>query len=365
MRPLLLVVYSLVDFCENMILSDLKNGLSGIMRVKNEAMMIEECIDSCIDALDELIVVCNDCSDSTPEILERKKLQYPEKIKVYYYNHNVLSFDLTEEEYRYALSLPDDSLRLYCNQCNYGLGNVTHKFAVKIDTDQIYFKSELKHWRDICCGERKSFRASYIAGWFFMMYITLYRRLSAALKTPCLFLLPDFLVKWFAPSYRQYAEYCLQRGKASIALSGVNVFKDDGWFVTFDNYNIHPPYNGEGDTVIFKVSDQTFFTRTSSGRGSFSVTEKFNQPYKMMFAGPIWFHQHANRPRCWEKVHQLKRMDPNSFVPLEQFVRMKYSQVCKKMDPGATTLYQRILFAVVHKIGLNAVIENEHLLSNR
>ena len=62
---------------------------------------------------------------------------------------------------------------------------------------------------------------------------------------------------------------------------------------------------------------------------------------------------------------QPKSMDPNSFVPLEQFVRMKYSQVCKKMDPGATTLYQRILFAVVHKIGLNAVIENEHLLSNR
>ena len=45
------------------------------MRVKNEERLIESCIDSCIEALDELIVVCNDCTDSTLEILERKQKQ--------------------------------------------------------------------------------------------------------------------------------------------------------------------------------------------------------------------------------------------------------------------------------------------------
>ena len=48
----------------------LKDGLSGLMRIKNEASFIEGCITSCIDALDELIIVYNDCTDNTPEIVK-------------------------------------------------------------------------------------------------------------------------------------------------------------------------------------------------------------------------------------------------------------------------------------------------------
>ena len=79
--------------------SDLKDGLSGLMRTRNEAPLLEPCIDSCIDALDELIVVCSDCTDNTLEILERKKKQYPTKLRVFEYNKKVLSFDLTKEEF--------------------------------------------------------------------------------------------------------------------------------------------------------------------------------------------------------------------------------------------------------------------------
>ena len=35
------------------------------MRVKNDGQFIERCIESCIDALDELIVVHNDCTDNS------------------------------------------------------------------------------------------------------------------------------------------------------------------------------------------------------------------------------------------------------------------------------------------------------------
>ena len=41
------------------------NRISGIMRVKNDGQFIERCIESCIDALDELIVVHNDCTDNS------------------------------------------------------------------------------------------------------------------------------------------------------------------------------------------------------------------------------------------------------------------------------------------------------------
>ena len=61
----------------------LKDGLSGLMRTRNEAQLLEACIDSCIGSLDELIVVCSDCTDNTLEVLERKRLQYPDKLRVY------------------------------------------------------------------------------------------------------------------------------------------------------------------------------------------------------------------------------------------------------------------------------------------
>lgn len=57
-------------------------GISGHLRVKDEAMSLAECIDSCIDFLDELIITYNTSSDNTEEILKNyeknilKKLNY-------------------------------------------------------------------------------------------------------------------------------------------------------------------------------------------------------------------------------------------------------------------------------------------------
>ena len=99
--------------------SELKDGLSGLIRTRNEAPLLGPCIDSCINALDELLVVCFDCTDNTLEILEEKKRQYPDKLRVFEYNHEVLAFDLTQEEFELAKTLPNDSPRLYCNLCNY------------------------------------------------------------------------------------------------------------------------------------------------------------------------------------------------------------------------------------------------------
>lgn len=58
-----------------------KDGLSGLIRTRNEAKLLGPCIDSCIGALDELVVVYNDCTDNTEEILKEKQKQYPDKLK--------------------------------------------------------------------------------------------------------------------------------------------------------------------------------------------------------------------------------------------------------------------------------------------
>lgn len=350
----------------NIDFSKLRDGLSGIMRVRNESQLIENCIDSCINALDELIVVCNDCTDNTPDILARKQKEYPDKLKVYYYNHNVLSFDLTLDEYNEALALPDDSPRLYCNQCNYGISKVNYKYAVKIDTDQVYFEDELKKWRDVCAQKRCARRGfKNIFGWLFMMYFTFYRRLSTKLNRPCIFLLPNFVFKVFGESYISLAEQRLSKGKASISLSGFNVFKDDKWYITFDRYNIHPPYNGEGDTVIFKVSEKTYFTRICNTRKSYSVTEGFSSPYKIMFAKPMWFHLHANRSQCCENVKKIKDSHPDLFVPINEFPNMSYKQVLRKMDSKVNTLFQRTLFIFAHNMGIELLEKHLYLLDNQ
>ena len=348
------------DICER------KDGLSGLIRTRNEASLLGPCIDSCIDALDELIVICFDCTDNTLEVLEEKRRQYPDKLRVFEYNHKVLAFDLTQEEFELAKALPDDSPRLYGNLCNWGKSKARYKYLTKIDADQLYFADELKKWRDVCSGAvQLKWRISFIWGWLFMMYFSLYRRVSLRSGKPCLWMIPDWLVRILFKSYSDYSKWMLQRGKVLIALSGVNVFKDDRWYVTFDGVNIHPPYNGEGDTVIFKISDHTYWGKYyREDRKPYSVTEVLVDTLnrKRMFSYPVWFHVHANRKYCCNKVKNTKDEHPECFVPIEDFPNMTYQQVLDKMDKKAHTLFQMTLFALIHKIGRPVLERYSYLL---
>lgn len=342
----------------------LKDGLSGLIRAKNEGGVLEGCIHSCIDGLDELIVVYNDCTDNTQEILEELCKQYPQKLKVYPYDNKVLSHNLTKEEYEYATNLPDDSPRLHCNQCNYGLSKVSYKYVVKIDPDQIYYGDEIRKWRNVCSGELSiKWQWSFVFGWFFMMYISAYRRISSLFGYPCLKMIPNWLVHAFQDKYQKYAAYRLQCGTTAVSFSGVNLFYDKEWYIPFDRYNIHPPYNGEGDTLLFKVSERTYYIRAYRDKPPYAVVESFVHPYKVLISGiPVWFHLHANRAYCFEKVKKVKEEHPELFVRPTDFLRMTYKEVLQKMDPKVNTLFQRILFALVHKMGMDVVRRHLELL---
>ena len=193
----------------------LKDGLSGIMRMKNEAQFVADCIDSCIDGLDELIVVYNDCTDDTPVIIEQKRKQYPSKIKVYPYEYHILAANLSKEDLDYAMGLPEDSPMLFCTLCNFALSKVSYKYAMLIDADQLYFADEIKKWRDVCAKTLEvKWKPNLFLGWAFAAYISLYRRLSTLLNFPCLFLISDKIVKLFVKSYHEYAKKRLLDKKA-------------------------------------------------------------------------------------------------------------------------------------------------------
>lgn len=338
----------------------LRPGLSGLMRAKNEARFIGACIDSVVEALDELIVVYNDCTDQTEAVLRSKVKQYGDKIKIYPFNHNVLVANLTKEQYEYAVSLPEDSPRLHCTQCNYALDHASYQYAVKIDPDQIYFTDEVKKWREICRGKKIKINVVQIVlAECFRLWFSLYRRMSLKRGRVCDFLMPDWLVRTFGKFYIDYGCSLLQKGKISVAWSGINVFiEDEKIFIPYDFRNVHPPYNGEGDLVLFKINSMTRYGRYMIPGDKTRVLEYFNNPYPMCFAGAMWFHLHANRDYCAANVSQMRRENPELFVCADEFVEFSYKDSLARMHGSVPTLFQRTLFLWIHKISMPIVRRN-------
>lgn len=347
----------------------LKDGVSGIMRVKNDAEFVEMCIDSCIDALDELVIVYNECSDNTPALIEKKRLQYPDKIKVYEYKYKVYAVNLSKEEYEYVLGLPDDSPHLLSNYYNFALSKVSYKYAVKIDADQLYFTSQLKKWCDICRGGNVSVNYIwYVLGFLFNLYFVCFKYLC--FKTNKVFpLLPLWCVQVFYPFYLEYVKVQVRKGKACLSLSGVNVIKDgEKWYVSLgyrnDVINILPPFNGEGDHLIFKVSVQTYYEKFSMPyynlltSGRYSLIESFVHPYKTLCVGFSWFHLNAMREKCRNMVLQVKSKKQNCFMELNQFLSKKYEYILNKIDKDMCTNRQCTLFMFIFKSDSTSLKQN-------
>ena len=356
--------------------SNLKPGLSGIMRIKNEEQFIEQCIESCISALDELIIVYNDCTDNSVAIIERKQKEYPDKIKIYEYPYKVYGANLTKEEYEYAKSLPDDSPNLLCNYYNFALSKVTCEYAMKIDADQFYFTPVLTQWADVCRNpELRKWKPSCIFGSLFRIYYTLYRRLSTSAKKPLTWMIPKWLLSIAYKPYLNYAKWQLSKGKMAISLSGLNVFKRDGaWYVTMgrksSSINVLPPYNGEGDHLIFKMSSNLYYQRFDMTyynvlrSSSYSLIEEFVHPFSLAIGGFCWFHLNANRKEFANRLNELFKTEPNAFTPLAQFLTLPYSSALQNSSKDVFTLYQRVLFALPHAVDLKSAEENMNILES-
>lgn len=354
-------------------ISVLKSGVSGFMRVKNDAEFVEASIDSCIDALDELVIVYNDCSDNTPELVEKKRLQYPDKIKVFEYKHKVYSVNLSEDEYRHACGLPDDSPHLLCNYYNFALSKVTYKYAVKIDADQLYFPDQLKKWCDLCRTENRHVNyGRYFCGFLFNAYFVLFKLLC--FRTGRYYpVLPGWLVRFASGSYLEYIKAMLHNGRACLSLSGINVVKDDkNWYVSLgyenDVINVLPPFNGEGDHLIFKVSGRTYFEKYDMPyynlltSGKYSLIENFVHPYKIFCAGFAWFHLNAMRNRNIDKILNVKHMHEQAFVGLMDFIKMGYTEIIRRTDNKMFSLRQKVLFSYLFKSDRQSIENNISML---
>lgn len=275
-------------------------GVSGLMRVRNEEQSVGASIDSCIDALDELIICYQECSDHTPEILERKRQQYPDKIKLFFYAPHIYTSNLTPKEYDYAYALPDHSPHLLSNYYNYALSRSNFRYAMKIDADQLYFGERLKLYCDAyrssggskpSLRERIAGRLSYKNSIRYSLCPSL---IIANMCAPLLERSGGFM--------RYYEGYILKRianQKPTLTLSGINVCRtDDGLGVP---YNLDPrqrvfSFNGDHDHLIFRVSSHTYyypfrnFRHPSGSLLSRILIESFHRERGTLIQGAFMWH---------------------------------------------------------------------------
>lgn len=139
-------------------------GISGFMRLRNEEEFLGLAIESCIECLDELIIVYNNCTDSTPEIINRYKLEYPDKIKVF--NYEPIVYPQGSKEYA---SLEYNSVHSLVNYYNFSLAQTTKKIVVKLDGDMVFSKKILQEQISIVKNSRNKNSLFYFQG------INLYR----------------------------------------------------------------------------------------------------------------------------------------------------------------------------------------------
>lgn len=343
--------------------------VSGFLRVKNEGIFIERCIESCIDALDELIVVYNDCTDNSADEINKMVAKYPDKIKCYEYPHHVLGMYITKEEFDVAKNLPEGSPALFSTYSNFALQKITSEYAVKIDADQVYFTENLKSWCDFlrkCTPRKMTFKV--VLGNLFSIYVSAYRALSLKIGR-VLPILPSWLVKIFYPSYICYAKYLFSHDKACLALSGVNVLEAEGIGIsmghTLNGFKAFHAFNGCGDTVIFKMNKSVRFEKfimpeyNPPYTKSYSVFEAFKAPCKKtMFIGFFWEHLSMMRATLVNQAMSLHRADKGAFLPIDQFEKLSYSKMMSQSSDNVCPLFQRILYTFIYKANKRSLIDN-------
>ena len=296
-------------------------GVSGLLRVKNDAEFLSDCIESCIDALDELVICYQDCTDNAPEIIREKQRKYPDKIKVYYYAPPVLCHGLTEEELKYAFSLPDSSIHKLCNYYNYTLSKATYRYALKIDSDQVYFTKKLKRYCDAYREEGKVAvsLSDYCAKYYKEFYIRL------MIKYPFLHSFDLFSEIPYIRNLiiRKYEDYILKEvvnNKYAVSMSGINIGYEQG---ELKNCILdHLLFNGLADHLIFYITEDTFYT-TSTGYKNPIEIMRYNK--QIIPGGWFWYHLQCMRMEPSEKTKEwmtfTSKFKWNIFCDLSYFLK--------------------------------------------
>jgi hypothetical protein len=328
-------------------------GVSGFLRVKNDAEFLNASIESCLPALDELIIVYNDCSDNSPEIINNIAKQYPCKIKVFEYQPKIYSHNLSKEEYEFISSEDQFSPHLLSSYYNFALSKTSYKYAIKIDADQIYDTCELIK---ICSAYRNSTKQfinplKFIVFIYVFIAILLYKK--GKVKLP-------FISKKIFKLYNEVLIQLIINYKVSVFFSGINMIYIDGQWITplglktDTGLNILPPYNGLTDHPIFPVSEKIYFAPIEMesynrlNTLSYTIIEHFVGLPRCFPYGFIWVHLNACRKLLIEKsVNNYKRF-PDRFIESRKFICSIASELSISDNHDIISSQNRNFYSFIH-----------------
>jgi tetratricopeptide (TPR) repeat protein len=116
-----------------------QDGISGLMRVRNEEEFLRPVIESWIDYIDELVIVFHQCTDKTAQIIDAFAQKYPHKIRAFHYLPHVYLFWTKEQ-----VELDVNNIHSLVFYSNFGLSQTRYKICVKIGGDHVGIAEHLK-----------------------------------------------------------------------------------------------------------------------------------------------------------------------------------------------------------------------------
>lgn len=107
-------------------------GISAFMRIRNGEEFLEATIRSHSDCFDEIVALYNQCTDTTPDILQRLRREFPHKLRVIHYVDRV--HPVRSDGHA---STPADSPNSLVNYYNAALAATRFAIATKLDDDHL------------------------------------------------------------------------------------------------------------------------------------------------------------------------------------------------------------------------------------
>jgi len=298
------------------------NGVSGLMRVKNDSQFIEASVRSVIDCLDELIICYQESMDDTIEIVHKLESEFPDKIKSYFYRPMVISHNLSTEQWKKCENNEIDSVNLLSNYYNYTLSKSTFKYAVKIDADQIYFTDK---FMEICnlyrSNEKTRIKKLDALSYFYLKII-----IKAFQYAPIVFsnnLILNIIPPPIVNSIRRFITGKVKNDKVITSFEGLNIYKyDKSLFICGGSFSdgCQPPIGGCGDHIFFPVSSNNVYQPLLDKKNN-RIIEVMNTSQKVFFGlGFLWFHLNAMRRHIYPKN---KNQYKNKLLSFSSFKKTK------------------------------------------
>lgn len=256
------------------------------------------------------------------------KLKYPDKIRLYEYKPKIYAWNLSEDEINSIFNKSIPAENTLAGYYNFALSKTSRNFVIKIDADQIYFTKHLKQICDCYRDDSNTVQISLFEKtsiWGIRGYRYLCNKLN----------IPSILLN-YKPLFRKYISIVYKfvtKYKINTSLSGVNVFINEyDTYVTLGKntetgVNILNPYNGEGDHLIFRVTQDTYFAPAvdnayASLNGlNTSVIETLCGTGRLWPIGLFWLHLNSCRLKNLEKSKENFRRYPTHYIPICKFKR--------------------------------------------